>query len=314
MSVTPQATPRRPGPPSAAKRSRALLVVGDHVGHPGGDAVQAVRRAGMRPALDRSFGYSAAQRGLVVEQDPASGTEVARNAMVTLYVAAPSPGAGTDSPAELSARAPRLEDEQASRDVAQPPGADESEHPRRPLVSEEASRPNVADDLATEEFIAARGAELEEPASSGLEDPFSRDAEVSGRLRPVYPRRPIGLTVRGALRRAWRYRLAALAALVLAAALAGHSAGGRPGGHAALAREPAAAPVIPRPTARRARARRHFFPSRTAASGRTRRKRAAAAKARSVPTEPHAVTDTAHTEAPISTRRPSESTGGPFSP
>ncbi|HMH46107.1 MAG TPA: PASTA domain-containing protein [Solirubrobacteraceae bacterium] len=64
-------------------------VVGDYVGQPAGEAAQAVRRAGLRPGLDRSFGCPAQLVGLVVAQDPAGGNELARNGMVTLYVAAP---------------------------------------------------------------------------------------------------------------------------------------------------------------------------------------------------------------------------------
>jgi hypothetical protein len=63
--------------------------VGDYVGQPAGDAAQAVRRAGLRPGLDRSFGCPAELIGLVVAQDPAAGSDMARNGMVTLYVAAP---------------------------------------------------------------------------------------------------------------------------------------------------------------------------------------------------------------------------------
>jgi hypothetical protein len=63
--------------------------VGDYVGQPAGDAAQAVRRAGLRPGLDRSFGCAEELIGLVVEQDPTAGSDLARNGMVTLYVAAP---------------------------------------------------------------------------------------------------------------------------------------------------------------------------------------------------------------------------------
>ncbi len=75
----------------SARRAGALngQAVGDYVGQPAGEAAQAVRRAGLRPGLDRSFGCPAELRGLVVAQDPTAGSELARNGMVTLYVAAP---------------------------------------------------------------------------------------------------------------------------------------------------------------------------------------------------------------------------------
>jgi pyruvate/2-oxoglutarate dehydrogenase complex dihydrolipoamide acyltransferase (E2) component len=77
-------------------------VVGEYVGQPAGDAAQAVRRAGLCPGLDRSFGCEAELIGLVVAQEPASGSDLARNGMVTLYVAAP--GAGPmDEPAAIEA-------------------------------------------------------------------------------------------------------------------------------------------------------------------------------------------------------------------
>jgi hypothetical protein len=63
--------------------------VGDYVGQAAGDAAQAVRRAGLRPGLDRMFGCVEELMGLVVAQEPTAGGDLARNGMVTLYVAAP---------------------------------------------------------------------------------------------------------------------------------------------------------------------------------------------------------------------------------
>lgn len=75
--------------------------VGDYVGQPAGEAAQAVRRGGLRPGLDRSFGCPAELTGLVVAQDPAAGSGLARNGMVTLYVAAPG-GEPLDGDAEFA--------------------------------------------------------------------------------------------------------------------------------------------------------------------------------------------------------------------
>jgi hypothetical protein len=52
-----------------------------------------VRRAGLRPGLDRSFGYAQDQLGTVVAQEPPPGSDLGRNGLVTLYVAAPGPAA-----------------------------------------------------------------------------------------------------------------------------------------------------------------------------------------------------------------------------
>ena len=74
-------------------------VVGEYVGQPAGDAAQGVRRAGLCPGLDRSFGCEAELIGLVVAQEPAAGSHLARNGMVTLYVAAPGVGPMDEEPA-----------------------------------------------------------------------------------------------------------------------------------------------------------------------------------------------------------------------
>jgi len=102
-----------------AARRGGGQVVGDFVGLPAGEAAQAVRRGGLRPGLDRSFGCSTELIGLVVAQDPPAGSEVARNGMVTLFVAAPGgwpdgeaarpaddPSDGEPDTGELSEEAP----------------------------------------------------------------------------------------------------------------------------------------------------------------------------------------------------------------
>jgi hypothetical protein len=76
------------------------ILASDYIGEMAADAAQAIRRAGLRPGLERSLGCEPELLGLVVAQEPAAGTELARNAMVTLYVAArgpapaPEPSAG----------------------------------------------------------------------------------------------------------------------------------------------------------------------------------------------------------------------------
>jgi PASTA domain len=65
------------------------IVVNEYVGQTAADAAQAIRRAGLRPGLERSLGCEPELVGQVVAQEPPAGSELARNAMVTLYVAAP---------------------------------------------------------------------------------------------------------------------------------------------------------------------------------------------------------------------------------
>lgn len=78
-----------PAPAGGSAGVKGLLRVGDHVGLSAAQAAQAIRRAGLRPGLERCLGYPEQQTGLVVEQDPPGGTELARNALVRIFVAAP---------------------------------------------------------------------------------------------------------------------------------------------------------------------------------------------------------------------------------
>jgi hypothetical protein len=91
------AAPARP--PARTQRARrespvsGRLVVGEYVGQLAADAAQAVRRAGLKPGLDRSFECEPELLGQVVAQEPVAGSDLARNGMVTLYVAAPGAAA-----------------------------------------------------------------------------------------------------------------------------------------------------------------------------------------------------------------------------
>jgi len=84
--------------PASGRRASAngRQVVGDYTGQRAGDAAQAVRRAGLRPGLERSFGCDPSLLGLIVSQEPAAGSALARNGMVTLHVAAPGNPGATD--------------------------------------------------------------------------------------------------------------------------------------------------------------------------------------------------------------------------
>lgn len=85
--------------------------VGDYVGRLAGEAAQAVRRAGLRPGLDRSFGCPAELVGLVVAQDPAVGCDLTRNGMVTLYVGAPGGVPSSSGDANAPVGSGRSDDE-----------------------------------------------------------------------------------------------------------------------------------------------------------------------------------------------------------
>jgi hypothetical protein len=87
-------------------RVAGLLKVGDYVGQPAAAAAQAVRRRGLRPGLERSYGCSLDEQGLIVAQDPACGSDLARGSMVSLYVAAPGPAANTEGDLDGGQAAP----------------------------------------------------------------------------------------------------------------------------------------------------------------------------------------------------------------
>ena len=92
-TATPARASQRARRPVGAARS-GRLTVGDYMGQPAADAAQAVRCAGLKPGLDRSFGCEPELFGQVVAQQPEAGSDLARNGMVTLYVAAPGAATG----------------------------------------------------------------------------------------------------------------------------------------------------------------------------------------------------------------------------
>jgi hypothetical protein len=73
------------------------LTVGDYLGRTAADAAQAVRCTGLKPGLDRSFDCDPELFGQVVAQQPEAGSDLPRNGMVTLYVAAPGAAIQTDT-------------------------------------------------------------------------------------------------------------------------------------------------------------------------------------------------------------------------
>ena len=91
MSNTRATRAREPHRAQAVGRGSpgGRLLVGEYVGQAAGAAAQAIRRAGLRPGLDRSFGCAPDLVGQVVGQEPLPGSDLGRNGLVTLYVAAP---------------------------------------------------------------------------------------------------------------------------------------------------------------------------------------------------------------------------------
>ncbi|HEX4188585.1 MAG TPA: PASTA domain-containing protein [Solirubrobacteraceae bacterium] len=117
----PQAQRERQSPRGKLHRP---LRVSEYVGQSAAAAAQAIRRAGLRPGLERSLGCEPEAIGHVLEQDPPAGSELARNALVTLYVGAPGPAPGGEQP-----------DEQPAQNIDQPP-QQQVEHDTQPAARE----------------------------------------------------------------------------------------------------------------------------------------------------------------------------------
>jgi hypothetical protein len=194
-------------------------VVGEYVGQPAGDAAQAVRRAGLCPGLDRSFGCEAELIGLVVAQEPAAGSDLARNGMVMLYVAAPGAGPMDEEPAATMSGQPGPATVAAVLAEIEPPDA--AREPRRarrrkpglarqatrvvdpptapiPLEGEPAEDVPLAPEWGSADGEELDGGRLEEQSDAELsQDDFvvHLDDVLGGRTdrtpawRRVYPRR-----------------------------------------------------------------------------------------------------------------------------
>lgn len=100
-------------------------------GQRAGDAAQAVRCAGLKPGLDRQFECASELFGSVVAQEPTAGSEVARNGLVMLYVAAPGTGEETADRAEEPAPLTHGQEPSASRVSATTPRRRKSRSPAR---------------------------------------------------------------------------------------------------------------------------------------------------------------------------------------
>jgi hypothetical protein len=98
----------------AASEARGT-VAADYVGCAATDAARAIRRAGLRPKLERSLGSEPGTYGQVVGQEPAGGEAIGGDQTVLLRVAAPgapvaqpSPAADTRDVRDAAARSARV--------------------------------------------------------------------------------------------------------------------------------------------------------------------------------------------------------------
>lgn len=152
--------------------------VGDYVGQPAGDAAQAVRRAGLRPGLDRSFGCPEELIGLVVAQDPAAGSDLARNGMVTLYVAAPG-GESLDDGADTQAASDVSDGEPATpepiKDALSPPTVPARARRRKRSL---AQRPPVATESSPSPSVPGEATSEHAPAQTAAQPPGEWTPEI----------------------------------------------------------------------------------------------------------------------------------------
>jgi hypothetical protein len=177
--------PHAPEPtdPSVDVRGRGVRVEG-YEGVRAGEAVVAVRRLGLRPALERVEGYESGLHGFVVSQEPERGCEVQPGGLVSLFIAAPSrtitdgspPVAGEESEVDVE-----------SLHVGDPLYADDTVEIREIGASENNSRePDEAfdeDELAADEDERWEDAheppvDDDEPAREDEELPVDDDLDV----------------------------------------------------------------------------------------------------------------------------------------
>ena len=172
-------------------------VVGDYTGQHAGDAAQAVRRAGLRPGLERSFGDDPALLGLVVFQEPPAGNALVRNGMVTLHVAAPGNASAPDDTSTGASSEPARASEATAEHKPAPAPEDAgakaahermggSRRPRKPRGSGRAHdvftiapAPVLAWARAGREPLAGEHDELADPPLAEDVDRVERSEELS---------------------------------------------------------------------------------------------------------------------------------------
>jgi hypothetical protein len=119
----------------ATGSARASVTVEDHDRQPAAQAAIALRRAGLRPALERTFHWGEETHGLVVAQEPPAGSEVPLDSTVLLFVSAPGERDDETERPAAAPLAPKLEGPTQPAGVTggtdQTPGATQEEARRR---------------------------------------------------------------------------------------------------------------------------------------------------------------------------------------
>ena len=152
---------------------RGGVVVADYVGASAIHAARAIRRAGLRPGLERTDGCEPELIGRVIAQKPSAGGELARNAMVTLYVGAPAGAPPDDGDADALPQWPQLEP--AGSGLESPSATQDPERERgpeglrrsKPALAHPSQRPL---ETRPAPIRADRAQPLREPASAAPTD------------------------------------------------------------------------------------------------------------------------------------------------
>jgi hypothetical protein len=198
---------------------RASTTVEDFDGVAAAHAAVALRRAGLRPALERTFHWGAETRGLVVAQEPPAGSDVPLDSTVLLFISAPgerknesdnrgpldgdlgtsapelnaevSTGAAPRRPRRRKARRARLDEgpSHALNADAGPSPPLEDEHDFEPAPRSERSSHNGGTggprDERNERLLLLAQARLEEPADRARRErliPLTLEAHGLARL------------------------------------------------------------------------------------------------------------------------------------
>jgi hypothetical protein len=324
-------------PARRASRTRtATVAISDYVGRPAATAADELRRAGLRPGIERVDAVSPGELGMVVGHDPAATASVARNSVVTLYVAAalaePPQTAETDplcETAEVAAtvrprrrRRPRTHIDEATEEADPSPSRFEAAPPADgPVTPRRAERPIGPDGAAaaSDVDVPDRWRVHQDAGESAGPDWWAADSESMLAPLPGVPRRwpPTGAWRR--VPRRVRLAIAALAVLVVVLLATALSAPGpRPRPTASVNRAVALRPPRVAPARRKSpQLRRRSDGERSSSPQRPSRPAAPTLTAPLAPPSGPAITASAPAP-PLAAAGPIEVDGqipgGPFSP
>jgi PASTA domain len=165
-----------------AHAARARVTVEDYDHQSAADAAIALRRAGLRPALERTFHWGEDTHGLVVAQEPAAGNEVPLDSTVLLFVSAPGERAEADSAGKAVAPDEIPADVVAGEVTGEPRRADRSSATSRrrkprpsPVLSAQAGAIDGTSVGVEEEWTTAEADDW--PSSWADQDPLVALAE-----------------------------------------------------------------------------------------------------------------------------------------